>query len=71
MVFLIVFVFIIVALLQIPVLIKKKYWRELIAFSVLYIVAFGLSMLYVLGVQIPSPMPAIKYVIEDILHIKY
>lgn len=60
-----------VAFFQILILVKKKYWRELITFSALYIIALLLSWLYVLGVQIPSPMEAIKYVIEDVLHLKY
>jgi hypothetical protein len=71
MVFLVMFVFTTVGVLQISILLKKKYWRELIAFSLLHTVAFVLSLLYVLGVQIPSPMPVIKYIVVDVLHIKY
>jgi hypothetical protein len=71
MIILVVLVFGVVGILQTLRLIKLKYWRELIAFSLLHIVAFTLSLLYVLGVQIPSPMPIIKYVVQDVLHIKY
>lgn len=71
MVILVVLVFITVGVLQAASLWKKKYWREFIVFSFLHTVAFILSLLYVLGVQIPSPMPTLKYVVEDVLHIKY
>ena len=71
MTFLIIFIFGVVAFLQILILLKKRYWRELIVFSLLHTAAFVLSLLYVLGVQIPSPMLFIKYVIENVLHIKY
>ncbi len=71
MIFVLIPLFIVVGILQISTLVKKRFWRELIVFSTLYIIAFGLSLLYVSGVQLPSPMQAIKYVIEDILHLKY
>jgi hypothetical protein len=71
MIFLVILVFGAVALLQIPALVKQKYWRELIAFSLLHIIAFTLSLLYVSGVLLPSPMPFLKYVVQDVLHIKY
>lgn len=60
-----------VALLQVPSLIEKKYWRELAAFSVFYMVALILSILYALDVKIPSPYEAIGYLIEEVWHLKY
>ncbi|HBF39006.1 MAG TPA: hypothetical protein DDW50_17020 [Firmicutes bacterium] len=71
MAFILIPIFITVAIFQIPTLIKKKYWRELIVFSSLSIIALSPSLLYVSGVQLPSPIPLMKYVIEDILHLKY
>jgi hypothetical protein len=71
MILLVMFVFGAVGILQTLALIKQKYWRELVVFALLHTMAFGLSMLYVMGVQIPSPMPLVKYVVEDVLHIKY
>lgn len=64
-------IYIFIALVQVPGMIKKKYWRELAAFSFFYIAAFILSILYVLDVKIPSPYKGIAYVIVDVLHLKY
>jgi putative effector of murein hydrolase LrgA (UPF0299 family) len=71
MIFLVLFVFSVVGILQSLALIKKKYWRELVAFALLHTMAFTLSLLYVMGVPIPSPMPFLKYMVQDVLHIKY
>ena len=64
-------IFVLMAFVQIPGLIKKKYWKELIAFSFFYMAAFTVSLLYVLDITIPSPIKGVKYVIEDLLKIKY
>jgi hypothetical protein len=66
-----IFLFTSVGTIETSVLVKKKYWRELITFSVLFLIAFGLSLLYASGVQLPSPMQPIRYGIENILHLKY
>jgi hypothetical protein len=71
MIFLVILIFIAVAVFQIRALVKQKYWRELVVFALLHTMALTLSLLYVMGVQIPSPMPVLKYVVEDVLHIKY
>jgi hypothetical protein len=71
MIILVVLVFFTVAIFQVRALIKQKYWRELVAFALLHTKAFTLSLLYVMGVQIPSPMPLLKYVVQDVLHIMY
>jgi hypothetical protein len=71
MIILVGLVFFTIAIFQVRALVKQKYWRELVVFVLLHTVAFTLSMLYVMGVQIPSPMPGLKYVVEDVLHIKY
>jgi len=67
--FLLIYAFIIV--LSVPGLIKRKEWRELTAFSVLYIIAFALGLMYVLDIPIPSPMKGLQYLIEDMLGLKY
>jgi len=67
--FLLIYAFIIV--LSVPGLIKRKEWRELTVFSVLYIIAFALGLMYVLDKHIPSPMKGLQYLIEDMLGLKY
>ena len=60
-----------IALLEARSLIREGYRRELTAFSVFLLVAFVLSLLLTIGVEIPSPMEGIQYFIKDILNLGY
>ncbi len=44
----------IVALIQIPALVKKQWWRELICFTVLWSAGFILSIMISTGITLPS-----------------
>lgn len=68
---LLIIVLVFIALREIPNLIKQKYWRELTAFIVFLSIATTLSLLISFGVQIPSPIKGIMYIIEDVLDIAY
>jgi ABC-type Mn2+/Zn2+ transport system permease subunit len=70
MIFLIL-IYTLIILLNVPGLIKRKEWRELTAFFVLYIIGFALGLMYVLDIPIPSPMKGLQYLISDVLDIKY
>jgi len=50
---------------------KRKEWREFAAFLVMYAIAFGLGLMYVLDIPIPSPMKGLQYLISDKLGLKY
>ena len=54
MVVLLLVAFGVIILFEVPGLIHKAYWRELIAFSVLLGLGFGLSLLLTLEVELPS-----------------
>jgi hypothetical protein len=54
MIILLVIGFALVCFREIPGLILHKYWKELIVFSVLLGAAFILSLLLVLGVELPQ-----------------
>lgn len=71
MIFLLILVFIVIGLIEVPVLIRNKHWRELIAFSFFLLVAFIMTLLQTLGVKLPSPLNSINYLIKDILHLNY
>jgi hypothetical protein len=60
----IVLVFIIIILLEVPTMVRGKYWREFIVFCALLLPAFILSILLGLGISIYSPITAINYLIE-------
>lgn len=64
MVLLLIGAFAAMAFYQVPVLVREKLWRELAAFSCLWILALGLSLLLTLGVEPPSPTDGIEYVIK-------
>ena len=68
---LVLLIFVLIALIQVPSLVKKKYFRELTAFFIFYLIALILSILLVFDVNLPSPYKAMRYVIEDVLKLKY
>lgn len=49
-----------ITLFEAPYLIRKKMWRELIAFSILLIIGFTLSLLQIIRVKIPNPTVLIE-----------
>lgn len=57
-------VFICIALLEIPGLLKKKQWAELVASSTLLGIGFLLSLLQTIGVKVPNPNNGIEYLIK-------
>lgn len=70
MIFLVIIAYAFIAFFHIPRLIKKEHWRDLVAFSLFFLIAFILSILYTLGIKIPSPMKGINHVL-DLLHLHY
>ncbi|WP_373232444.1 hypothetical protein [Cohnella sp.] len=71
MIFLLLVFFAVVVWLEVPALIRKKYWRELAVFSLFLLPTFLLALLQLLDVPIPSPVKGIEYVIKDLLHLNY
>jgi len=58
-------------IINVPGLIKRKEWKELAAFSFLFVIAFALGIMYVLDIPIPSPMKGLQHFFVDILGIEY
>jgi len=69
MIIVVISIFIIIALLQIPGLIDRKLWRELTVFSVLLVIGFTLSLLQVIDIKIPSPNQGIIFLIKSVSNI--
>ena len=63
-VLIIILVFAGAALIDIPGLIKKKQWKELITASSLLFIGFVLSLLQVIGVKLPNPNKGITFLIN-------
>jgi len=68
-VFLLLSAFLGITLFEVPGLIQKRYWRELIAFFVFLSIAFILSFLLTIGVKIPNPTKGIEYVVKFFLNL--
>lgn len=71
MILLLGFVFLIILIMEAPMLIINKYWKELIVFLSLLSLAFALTALVILDVNIPSPLDGIEYLIDDILDLSW
>jgi putative effector of murein hydrolase len=56
--------FLALALYQIPRLVKKKYWSDLVVFCVLLAAGCLLSLMLAAGIPIPSPSKGVKALLE-------
>lgn len=63
---LIVIGFAIICWLEIPWMVERKYWKELGIFSAFLLLAFSLTLLHGLGVQLPNPNNAVEKVLNYI-----
>ncbi|MDD3854023.1 MAG: hypothetical protein PHD40_10295, partial [Syntrophomonadaceae bacterium] len=61
--------FAIVALIQIPGLIKKQWWKELISFTVLWSIGLVLSVVVAMGIRLPPVSTVIGQFITGMLGI--
>ena len=66
MIVLLVIVFIVIILLEAPRLVKKKMWRELVAFSGYLLLGMALSIPMVLGIKMPNPSNFIEAVFKPL-----
>ena len=64
-------VFAIIAMMDLPELLRKRYRHDLIVYCVFYASALTLAMLLVLKIDIPSPIKGIQQFIKDTLHLGY
>lgn len=62
--------FMILAVLGAYPLITRKYWKELIVFGVLLFAGFTLSILWVLGVELPRVTDLITQLFHNVFGMK-
>ncbi|SHH07956.1 hypothetical protein [Tepidibacter thalassicus] len=67
MVFLVILAYLIIGVIEIVPLLKKNQKKELVLYSITFILAFVISILLSLGVKIPSPAKAIEKVVLTVL----
>ena len=71
MVYIVILVFILLALSDFPKLIKEKKWYDVSVLSGFYVLVTVLSVLYTVGVTLPSPIKGIQHLIVDVLQLGY
>lgn len=63
--------FALIALIDLPPLIRKGQRREFVTFCILYPVVFAITFLWSAGVKLPSPVAVISDFMKDTLHLYY
>ncbi|ADK14711.1 MULTISPECIES: hypothetical protein [Clostridium] len=71
MIFILIVTFIGIILYETPDMIKNKHLHELKIFSIFLIIAFILSLFYILDIPIPNPVKGIEFVVNNLLHLNY
>lgn len=66
MIFLLIVAYILISLLEIPHLVRQKYWRDLTYFIIFMAAAFIVPLLQVLGFKVPSPLLGIQHLLEGL-----
>ena len=64
-------VFIIIALMDFPSLIKNGHLDEILIYCVFYILALGLALMFALDLTIPNPIKGAQYLIRDVFKLGY
>lgn len=67
MIILLLLLFLGIIWLEVPGLVKKKMWRELIAFSVFLITGMALSIPQVLGIAVPNPSKPVEALFKPLV----
>jgi hypothetical protein len=71
MIFLLIAVFVFIILYEVPQLVRNKYWRELAVFSFLLSMAFFISLMEILKIEIPNPVRDVQYLVKSLMHLSY
>lgn len=71
MIFLLIAAFICMILYEAPGLIKNRHWKELVAFSILISIAFFISLMQLLKIEIPNPVRDTQYFVQKLMHLSY
>lgn len=67
----VILIFLVISWIEVPSLVKEKKKKELVLVSFILCLGFVLSILYVLGINLPSPIVAIENFLKNVLHLGY
>ena len=71
MIVLLIAAFSIIALIEVPGLIRKKYWRELTVFSVILALAFFVSVMQLMHIEIWNPVRDSQFFVKSLFPFGY
>jgi hypothetical protein len=57
---------IVLALTEIPAMVKRKHWRDLAVFSALSLMVFTVTLLLLMNVDVPSPLRLVEALADAI-----
>ncbi|WP_195376844.1 hypothetical protein [Anaerotruncus rubiinfantis] len=60
-----------IAAIDLPGMIKKKRWRNLIIYGVIFLLVLLLGLLIALDIKVPSPIKAIQMFYRDVLGLSF
>lgn len=63
--------FALIAGIDLPGLVKKQLWHDLVIYAVMFLLVLLLALLVVLDVKVPSPILAIQAFYRDVLHLSF
>lgn len=63
--------FALIALVDFPSVMKARQLKEIVVYSSLFILAFVISLLQIMHIDVPSPAKGLWFLIENVLHIAY
>lgn len=69
MTFLLIAGFAVIAVIDLPPLIKEKKVKDIVVFALFFLAAFIVALLQLWGVDIPSVIKGIRYILETLLKI--
>lgn len=64
MIVMVALVFILIIVLEVPGMIKKRWWKELAAYGFLMLLAMALTFAYLLELPVPNPTPVVEKLIR-------
>lgn len=64
-------IFISIIIIEVPGMIKNRYWHELKIFFVFLMAAFIMSLFYFNGLLIINPAKDIEFIVKNVLHLDY
>ncbi|URZ18705.1 hypothetical protein [Clostridium felsineum] len=62
---------IVITIYEAPTLYKNAYYKDLIVFLSLMLIALVFGILYFFDLPVPNPLALINFLVKDVLHLNY